>query len=310
MGFKRLSFATAAALMASTSAFATNGLKDGGIGFQEPVTPVMEKLVSFHNGMIMPIIVGITLFVVILMGYIMWRFSEKRNPVPSKTTHHVGLEVAWTIAPVLILLVMVVPSMQLLYYQDVIPESDMTIKVTGNTWNWEYAYPDHPEVESFISNVIDLEADEKKGLSAAEIIAKIDARSDEDVEAGRLRLDGKPYLLAADAPLVVPVDTTVKVLVTSSNNLHSFAMPSFGIKMDAVPGRINETWFRVNPGKEGTYYGQCSELCGVRHAYMPIEIQVVSKAEFAQWAANGGAFTSQAAGLNVNGAVTTTAAPK
>jgi cytochrome c oxidase subunit 2 len=283
MGFKRLSFATAAALMASTPAFAANGLRDGAIGFQEPVTPVMEKLVAFHNGMIMPIIVAITLFVVILMAYIMWRFSEKRNPVPSKTTHHVGLEVAWTIAPVLILLVMVVPSMQLLYYQDVIPESDMTIKVTGNTWNWEYAYPDYPEIESYISNVLE----------------------EEDARAA-----GKPYLLGSDAPLVVPVDTTVKVLVTSSNNLHSFAMPSFGIKMDAVPGRINETWFRVNPGKEGTYYGQCSELCGVRHAYMPIEIKVVSKAEFKQWAANGGAFSTQAAGLNVNGAVTTTAAPK
>jgi len=268
--------------MASTAAFAAQP-RDGAIGFQEPATPVMEKLVSFHNGMIFPIIVAITLFVVVLMAYIMWRFSEKRNPVPSKTTHHVGLEVAWTIVPVIILLVMVVPSMQLLYYQDVIPESDMTIKVTGNTWNWEYAYPDHPEVESFISNML-----EKEDAAAA----------------------GKPYLLGSDAPLVVPVDTTVKVLVTSSNNLHSFAMPAFGIKMDALPGRINETWFRVNPGMEGTYYGQCSELCGIRHAFMPIEIKVVSKSEFAQWAANGGAFSTQAAGLTTNSAVTTVAAPK
>lgn len=286
MGFKRISLgafgASAAALMASTAAFAAQP-RDGAIGFQEPATPVMEKLVSFHNGMIFPIIVAITLFVVVLMAYIMWRFSEKRNPVPSKTTHHVGLEVAWTIVPVIILLVMVVPSMQLLYYQDVIPESDMTIKVTGNTWNWEYAYPDHPEVESFISNML-----EKEDAAAA----------------------GKPYLLGSDAPLVVPVDTTVKVLVTSSNNLHSFAMPAFGIKMDALPGRINETWFRVNPGMEGTYYGQCSELCGIRHAFMPIEIKVVSKSEFAQWAANGGAFSTQAAGLTTNSAVTTVAAPK
>lgn len=281
MGFKRISMLSIAAMLASTPAFAQNGPKDGAIGFQEGVTPVMEKLVSFHNNMIMPIIIAITLFVVVLMGYIMWRFSEKRNPVPSKTTHHVGLEVAWTIIPVLILLVMVVPSMQLLYYQDVIPESDMTIKVTGNTWNWEYAYPDYPEIESYISNML-----EKEDAAAA----------------------GKPYLLGSDAPLVVPVDTTVKVLVTSSNNLHSFAMPAFGIKMDAVPGRINETWFKVNPGKEGTYYGQCSELCGVRHAFMPIEIQVVSKSEFEQWAANGGAFTSQAAGLTTGAAKA--AAPK
>ena len=286
MGFKRISLLSVAAFLAATPALAQdsayNGPRDGAIGFQEAVTPVMEKLVGFHNNMIMPIIVFITLFVVVLMGYIMWRFSEKRNPEPSKTTHHVGLEVAWTIIPVLILLVMVVPSMQLLYYQDVIPESDMTIKVTGNTWNWEYAYPDHPEVESYISNML-----EKEDAAAA----------------------GKPYLLGSDAPLVVPVDTTVKVLVTSSNNLHSFAVPAFGIKMDAVPGRINETWFKVNPGKEGTYYGQCSELCGVRHAFMPIEINVVSKAKFAQWAANGGAFSTQAAGLKLTGAATA-AAPK
>ena len=277
MGLKRISVLGIAAMLAPTSAFAAQP-RDGAIGFQEAATPVMEKLVAFHNGMILPIIIAITLFVVVLMGYIMWRFSEKRNPEPSKTTHHVGLEVAWTIVPVLILLVMVVPSMQLLYYQDVIPESDMTIKVTGNTWNWEYAYPDHPEVESFISNML-----EKEDAKAA----------------------GKPYLLGSDAPLVVPVDTTVKVLVTSSNNLHSFAMPAFGIKMDAVPGRINETWFKVNPGMEGTYYGQCSELCGVRHAFMPIEIQVVSKPEFEKWAANGGMFSSQSAGLNT----TTGAAP-
>jgi len=282
MGFKRISVLGIAAMLASTSAYAAQP-RDGAIGFQEAATPVMEKLVAFHNGMILPIIIAITLFVVVLMGYIMWRFSEKRNPVPSKTTHHVGLEVAWTIAPVLILLVMVVPSMQLLYYQDVIPESDMTIKVTGNTWNWEYAYPDHPEVESYISNML-----EKEDAKAA----------------------GKPYLLGSDAPLVVPVDTTVKVLVTSSNNLHSFAMPAFGIKMDAIPGRINETWFKVNPGMEGTYYGQCSELCGVRHAFMPIEIQVVSKPEFEKWAANGGMFSSQSAGLNVTTGAALAAAPK
>lgn len=282
MGFKRISMIGIAAMLASTSAYAAQP-RDGAIGFQEAATPVMEKLVSFHNNMILPIIIAITLFVVVLMGYIMWRFSEKRNPVPSKTTHHVGLEVAWTIVPVLILLVMVVPSMQLLYYQDVIPESDMTIKVTGNTWNWEYAYPDHPEVESYISNML-----EKEDAKAA----------------------GKPYLLGSDAPLVVPVDTTVKVLVTSSNNLHSFAMPAFGIKMDAIPGRINETWFKVNAGMEGTYYGQCSELCGVRHAFMPIEIQVVSKPEFEKWAANGGMFHSQSAGLNATTGAASAAAPK
>jgi len=164
-------------------------------------------------------------------------------------------------------LIMVVPSMRLLYLQDQLPETEMTIKVTGNTWNWEYAYPDHPNVESFISNPLEKE------------------------DAGDL------YLLKTDAALVVPVDTKIKVLVTSSNNLHAFAVPAFGVKMDAVPGRINETWFEVLPGKEGTYFGQCSELCGVNHFKMPIEVEVVSKADFAAWVANDGAFTKSVASL-------------
>jgi cytochrome c oxidase subunit 2 len=224
----------------------------------------MEELTKLHN-FVFWIILGITLFVMVMMGWIMYRFSAKRNPTASKTTHHVGLEVAWTIVPIIILLVMVVPSMRLLYFQDALPETEMTIKVTGNTWNWEYAYPDYPNVESFISNPLEKE------------------------DAGDL------YLLKTDASLVVPVDTKIKVLITSSNNLHSFAVPAFGIKMDAVPGRINETWFEVNPGKEGTYFGQCSELCGVNHYKMPIEIEVVSKEEFQSWVANDGAFTTAVA---------------
>jgi cytochrome c oxidase subunit 2 len=234
---------------------------DGGYWLQDAATPVMEELTKLHN-FVFWIILGITLFVMVLMGWIMFRFSAKRNPTATKTTHHVGLEVAWTIVPIIILLVMVVPSMRLLYFQDALPETEMTIKVTGNTWNWEYAYPDHPNVESFISNPLEKE------------------------DAGDL------YLLKTDASLVVPVDTKIKVLITSSNNLHSFAVPAFGIKMDAVPGRINETWFEVNPGKEGTYFGQCSELCGVNHYKMPIEIEVVSKEDFQSWVANDGAFTT------------------
>lgn len=260
-------FLTGSALLAGAgTAFAKP--VDGHLGFQEAVTPVMERLVWFHNTMVFPIIVAITLLVMVLMIYIMFRFREKANPIPSKTTHNTMIEVVWTILPVAILLVLVVPSMQLLYLQDDIPESEMTIKATGNTWNWEYSYPDYENVDSFVSNVLDKEYAEE---------------------------DGKPYLLGTDAPLVVPVDTVVKVLVTSNNNIHSFAMPPFGIKMDAVPGRINETWFKVNEGKEGTYYGQCSEICGVRHAYMPIEIKVVSKSEFANWIANNGAFVTDIA---------------
>lgn len=284
MRLKRFISASLLGLLASTPALAAQPV-DGRFGFQEPVTPVMEQLVSFHNGFLMPVIVGITLLVVGLMGFIMWRFSEKRNPVPSKNSHNTLLEVVWTIAPVIILLFMVVPSMQLLYFQDTIPESDMTIKVTGNTWNWEYAYPDYENVESFVSNMLD----------------------EEDAAAA-----GKPYLLGTDAPLVVPVDTTVRVLVTSANNLHSFAMPSFGIKMDALPGRINQTWFKVNVGKTGTYYGQCSELCGIKHSMMPIEIQVVEKDVFQRWVANDGAFPTQSAQntIPVTGGAVTTATPK
>ena len=247
-------------LILPSIAFA-NKPTDGGYWLQDAATPVMEELTKLHN-FVFWIILGITLFVMVLMGWIMFRFSAKRNPTASKTTHHVGLEVAWTIVPIIILVVMVVPSMRLLYFQDALPETEMTIKVTGNTWNWEYAYPDYPNVESFISNPLEKE------------------------DAGDL------YLLKTDASLVVPVDTKIKVLITSSNNLHSFAVPAFGIKMDAVPGRINETWFEVNPGKEGTYFGQCSELCGVNHYKMPIEIEVVSKEDFQSWVANDGAFTT------------------
>ena len=269
MRLKRLILANSAAFFAmSSTAFAAKPT-EGGYWLQEAATPVMQELISLHN-FVSWIILGITLFVTVLMGYIMWRFSAKRNPVPSKTTHHVGLEVAWTIIPVIILLIMVVPSMRLLYFQDALPETEMTVKVVGNTWNWEYSYPEYDNIESFISNPLEKDEAEAKGV---------------------------PYLLATDVPLVVPVDTKVKVLITSSNNLHSFAMPAFGIKMDAVPGRINETWFEVLPGKEGTYYGQCSEICGIKHYKMPIEIKVVSKDEFKSWVANDGAFSTSVASL-------------
>lgn len=256
-----------------------NGPKDGAIGFQESASPVMDELIKFHDGFVFPIIVVITLFVMGLMAYIMIRFNEKANPVPSKTTHHVGLEIAWTIVPVLILIAMVGPSMKLLYMQDRLPETEMTIKVTGNTWYWTYEYP---EIEDQVSGFDSL------------ILEKEDAKA-----------AGKPYLLGTDAPLVVPVNTKVKVLVTSNNNLHSFAVPAFGVKMDAVPGRLNETWFEVL--REGTFYGQCSELCGIKHAYMPIEVKVVSKSAYNKWVANGGAFSTSVAQV---GSLSTPASPK
>ncbi len=293
-----LAGATFVGLTTSGLAFASNknGPTDGDIGFQRSVTPVMDAITNFNNYWLVPIMVTIVILVTALMVYIMVRFREKANPVPSKTTHHVGLEVIWTIVPVIILAILVIPSMKLLYFQDVIPESELVVKVTGNTWNWEYTYPDYENIDPYVSNIVDIPTADKFGLSHAQIITKIDARP-----AGEPRLDGRPYLLASDAPLVVPVDTVVKVIVTSNNNIHAFAVPQFGVKIDAVPGRINETWFKVHAGEEGTYYGQCSEICGINHAFMPIEIMVVGKAEFKRWAANGGSFTTQISQNTVSG---------
>lgn len=277
-----------------------NGPTDGDIGFQRSVTPVMDMITTFNVGLVwlMSIIV---VFVLAMMIFICVRFREKANPVPSKTSHNTMIEVVWTLAPVLILMVLAVPSMRLLYFADTVPEEGLVIKATGNTWNWEYSYPDYEDkVDGFVSNIVDIANDEKRdangnGLSHAQIISKIDARP-----AGQPTLNGRPYLFATDAPLVVPVDTVVKVIVTSNVNIHAFAVPQFGVKVDAVPGRLNETWFKVKAGEEGTYYGQCSEICGLNHAFMPIEVQVVSKAEFNRWIANGGTFTAQHAQNNIN----------
>jgi len=312
MRISRLATSSAFTLMGlatAVSAFASNknGPTDGEIGLQRAVTPVMESITSFNNYWLVPIMTIIVVVVTVLMVVIMIKFRASKNPDPSKVTHNTMLEIVWTLVPVIILMAMAVPSMKLLYYQDVIPEADLVIKVTGNTWNWEYAYPDFENVDPYISNIVDIPTEEKFGLSHAQIIAKIEARP-----ASEPRLDGRPYLLASDAPLVVPVDTVVKVFVTSNNNIHAFSVPQFGIKIDAVPGRINETWFKVNLGEEGqTFYGQCSEICGVNHSFMPIEVMVVSKAKFADWIANNGQFSTQYSqnnSQNNNGAVQTVAA--
>jgi cytochrome c oxidase subunit 2 len=223
------------------------------LGFQDAVTPVAEEIHKFHN-MMMYIITAVTIFVLLLMLYVVVRFNEKANPEPSKTTHNVPLEVIWTLVPVLILLVIVVPSFRLLYFTDRVVDPEMVVKVTGNQWNWTVEYPDHDGL-SFTSFMI---ADE-----------------DIDLDAGQKRL------LSVDNPMVLPVDTTIQFDITASDVLHSFAMPAFGIKVDAVPGRMNQTWVRIE--KEGTYYGQCSELCGKDHAFMPMEVHAVSKEAFVQW---------------------------
>lgn len=223
------------------------------LGFQESASPVMERIVSFHN-LLLWIITIITVFVMALLAYVCIRFKSSNNPTPSKRTHHVMLEIAWTAVPVLILVVIAIPSFKLLYYTDVVDEADMTIKAIGRQWYWSYEYPDHGNF-TFDAFMI----------------------ADEDIDAGA----GQKRLLETDVRVVVPVDTNIRLLTTASDVIHSWAMPAFGVKLDAVPGHVNETWFRVD--EPGTYYGQCSELCGAYHGFMPIALEAVSKEEFEAW---------------------------
>jgi cytochrome c oxidase subunit 2 len=198
------------------------------------------------------VIVAITIFVLILLFVIMVRFNARANPVPSRTTHHTLLEVAWTVIPVAILVVIAVPSFRLLFFQLNPPQAEVTVKATGKQWFWSYSYPDNGNFE-FDSLLV----------------------QDKD------RKPDQPRLLAVDNEMVVPVNKVVRVLTTGSDVIHAFAVPSFGVKIDSIPGRINETWFRAT--REGVYYGQCSELCGKDHAYMPIAVRVVSEQAFATW---------------------------
>lgn len=228
-----------------------------GLGLQEHASPMKARMEWFHNHLLLPITVGICVLVLVLLVVVVVRFNAKSNPVPSKTTHNTLLEVVWTLVPVLILVVIVIPSMQMLYYVDRAHNPEMTLKVTGYQWYWGYEYPDHGGV-NFFSNMV----------PTAEL------------------KEGQPRLLATDNEVVLPVDTDIQILITAADVLHSWAMPAFGVKMDAVPGQTNETWVRIE--KEGTFYGQCSELCGVNHAFMPIQVRAVSKEEFAQWIASKG----------------------
>jgi cytochrome c oxidase subunit 2 len=220
-------------------------------GFQDAVTPVMEQINDFHN-LLLVIITVITIFVTALMIYVMWRFSEKNNPEPSRTTHNTLLEVIWTAVPVMILVVIAVPSLKLLYLEDKAPNAEMTLKITANQFYWNYEYPDQGGI-SFDATMV----------------------AEEDLK------EGQPRLLTTDETVVVPVDTEIRVLLAAADVIHAWAMPAFGVKTDAVPGRLNETWFKAT--KTGTYYGQCSELCGSNHGFMPIQVKVVSKEDFAKW---------------------------
>ncbi|MDX5359757.1 MAG: cytochrome c oxidase subunit II [Alphaproteobacteria bacterium] len=248
-----------AGLIAGASALAAGGAsaaepKDWQLGFQDAATPVMEQIDSLHN-LLLPIITVVCVLVLALLVYVMVRFNSRANPTPSRTSHNTLIEVVWTVVPILILVVIAVPSLRLLYFQDVIPEAELTIKTTGYQWYWGYEYPDNGGFDFLSIMLSDDEAVEK----------------------------GLPRKLATDTQVVVPVDTVVKLQVTAADVIHNWAMPAFGIKMDAVPGRLNETWFKAQ--REGTFYGQCSELCGVNHAFMPIMVKVVSKENFEKWAA-------------------------
>ena len=251
-------------LFASVTAWAAAGQPEPWqIGLQDAVTPVAEFIEWLHNFLLV-IITVITLFVLGLMLYIFVRFNAKANPVPSRNTHNTFLEVAWTVIPILILVAIAIPSLRLLYLQRDIPVADMTVKVIGNpSWNWTYEYPD-----------LGLNED---GSAKVSFTAYLKPRADAE-------RDNVPYLLATDVPVVVPVNKIVKLIITSDPEgiIHAWTIPSFGMKIDAVPGRLNEDWFKAT--REGVYYGQCSELCGKDHAYMPIEVHVVSEADFAAWA--------------------------
>jgi len=220
------------------------------MGLQDPATPVMENIVWFHNFLLW-LITAIALFVLVLLVIVIVRFNAKANPTPSRTTHNTLIEIIWTVAPVFILAAIAIPSFKLLFLELTIPSPDLTVKATGKQWYWSYSYPD----------------------------AKIEYDS-LMLKDGERKPD-QPRLLAVDNALVVPVNKVVHVQVIGSDVIHSFAVPSFGIKIDAVPGRLNETWFEAE--REGIYYGQCSELCGRDHAFMPIEVHVLSEKDYAAW---------------------------
>ena len=221
------------------------------MGLQQAATPLMQSIDDLHD-ILLVIITLITLFVLGLLLYVMWRFRESKNPTPTRTTHNTTVEVLWTVIPVVILVLIAIPSFKLLYYSDTIPKADLTVKAIGHQWYWSYEYPDHG---NFTFDATILADDELK--------------------------EGQPRLLEVDNRIVVPVNKVVRVQVTADDVLHAWAVPAFGIKIDGVPGRLNELWFKAE--KTGVYYGQCSELCGVNHGFMPIRVDVVTDQEFNAW---------------------------
>lgn len=237
----------------------------GGIGLQPAASPLKHAAHDFHNLILLPIITLICVFVLALLIWVVVRYNKRSNPVPAKWSHNTLIEVIWTVVPVLILMFVAIFSFRLLFAYHDMPKPDYTVKATGYQWYWGYELPDQ-KVSEFVSNMLPEEEAKKRDV---------------------------PFRLASTEPLVVPVNKTVRVLVTGADVIHAFALPAFGLKIDAIPGRINETWFKAE--RTGTFYGQCSELCGVDHAFMPIEIKVVTQPEFEAWVASkGGSMTPDA----------------
>ena len=229
---------------------------DGAIDLQPAASEIREHVAFFHNWILLPIITAITLFVLALLIIVIVRFNKRANPTPARWSHNTPIEIAWTIIPVLILMIVAIFSFRLLFEEHNMPPPYMTVKVTGRQWNWDYEYPDK-KIAAFTSTM----ADEAAAKAA-----------------------GAPYQLASTAPMVVPVNKVVRVQVTGEDVIHSFSVPAFGVKIDAVPARLNQTWFKAN--QTGTFYGQCSQLCGIDHAFMPIEVKVVSQEDFDAWVAS------------------------
>src|ERR1700746_3356863 len=244
-----------ALVLIGNTAFAALAWADGPwrweIGMQPPATPVKDRLSAFHDELLI-IIALIRIFVLGLLLYVIVRFHHQRNPVPTRTSHNTIIEMLWTVVPVLILVIIAIPSFKLMYFMDRVPNPDMTIKVTGHQWYWSYEYPDQGGL-AFDSNII----------------------PEGDLKPGQKRL------LDVDNPLVVPVDTPIRVLVTGTDVIHSWFVPSFGVQEYAIVGRLNESWMKIE--HDGVYYGECNQICGINHAFMPIKVEAVSKADFQRW---------------------------
>jgi cytochrome c oxidase subunit II len=245
------------AMIAASNAMAqvVGAPKPGGIGFLPPVTAVAEDMFWFHDWILLPVIIGISLLVLTLIVYIVWRFNETANPAPSRRTHNGALEIAWTVLPALVLVIIAVPSFRLLAQQLIIPAPDLTLKVTASQWHWNYGYPKSEGGFAFDSLYVE----------------------DKDLKLGQ------PRIITADHQLVVPINKVIELDVVSEDVIHSFSVPSFGIKIDAIPGRLNKAWFKAD--HEGMFYGQCSNICGIDHAFMPINVRVLSQPDYEAWLA-------------------------